>query len=239
VAAAAGSSGVHSQAQRPGAAATVDPGGARPGRAGGQRLPAPDRPCMGQPPAWGAGPVRRRRGGDVRDPDAGRSSVAADDATAVTAAQLREVVDPTGHRRALARRRPGDPDRDRRRLRHHRARLRPGRPAGRVGRPYPRRPGPAPAQATAAARNQRAPAEARTKRIPERPEEAVSGQTDSRSGAGAVRWEIPRCPRYARRWTGSRRTWPGVTAANSITPTRKRSRPNSTVPDGKSPPRRR
>ena len=95
----------------------------------------------------------------------------ADDATAVTAAQLREVVEPADRRRAVAAGRPGHPDRHGRRLRRHPAGLlladlpvelvgpaalgpgdapadaRPGRPAPPGGRPAARsgvRPAPGP-----------------------------------------------------------------------------------------------
>jgi hypothetical protein len=86
----------------------------------------------------------------------------ADDATSVTAAQLRAVIArliAAGHWRPG---RPADPGRDRRRLRHHPPRLRPGRSPGRVGRSHPLRSGPAPAHATTAARHEWAPTQART-----------------------------------------------------------------------------
>ena len=116
------------------------------------------RPGKGQRPADpGLAVLVRRRPGDR----AARSWTAvldavrlgpADDATAVTAAQLRDVVDrliTAGHWQPGD---PHDPDRGRRRLRHHPAGLRAGRPARGAGRTAALGPGPAPAQAAPAAR---------------------------------------------------------------------------------------
>ena len=90
----------------------------------------------------------------------------ADDATAVTADPAARRGRPADHGRALAARRPADPDRGRRRLRHHPARLRAGRPARGAARAAALGPGPAPAQACAACRGRPAAHPSTARRSP-------------------------------------------------------------------------
>jgi hypothetical protein len=93
----------------------------------------------------------------------------ADDATAVTATQLRSVVDRLITAIHCGGLRAGDPDRDRRRLRHHPAGFRAGRPPGHPAGTTVQRPGPTAAGTASPARHERPPTQARWRIRPDPP----------------------------------------------------------------------